>query len=54
MKGEIIYCPTCGLPPEFCEWGPDFNKCKPWLIKNCPQLYPQLAGITIIIIVIII
>eukprot|EP01088_Endostelium_zonatum_P017821 TRINITY_DN5459_c0_g1_i1.p1 TRINITY_DN5459_c0_g1~~TRINITY_DN5459_c0_g1_i1.p1 ORF type:complete len:297 (+),score=114.22 TRINITY_DN5459_c0_g1_i1:136-1026(+) len=44
MRGELIYCPTCGLPPEYCEWGPDFNKCKPWILKNCPQLYPKLAA----------
>jgi density-regulated protein len=33
---------VCGLPPEYCEYGPDFEKCKPWLKKNCPDLYPQL------------
>jgi len=44
LKGELIYCPVCGLPPEYCEFGPDFNACKPWIIKNCPQLYPALVN----------
>lgn len=36
----------CGLPPEFCEFNSKkvFNKCKPWLIKNLPDLYPYLKG----------
>lgn len=40
---QIIYCPVCSLPPEYCEFGPDFEKCKPWLIKNAPELYPDLV-----------
>jgi len=41
---KILYCPMCGLPPEFCEFNSKkvFNKCKPWLIKNLPDLYPYL------------
>jgi len=38
----IVYCGVCGLPPEYCEFGPNFEKCKPWLIQHCPDLYPQL------------
>jgi density-regulated protein DRP1 len=30
------------LPADYCEFGPDFNKCKPWLLANFPDLYPQL------------
>jgi len=33
---------VCSLPPEYCEFGPSFEKCKPWLLENCPDLYPQL------------
>ncbi|GBG74016.1 hypothetical protein CBR_g17727 [Chara braunii] len=40
---EVMYCEVCGLPPEYCEFGPDFVKCKPWLLENCPDLYPDLA-----------
>ncbi|GLT85546.1 hypothetical protein SLE2022_037340 [Rubroshorea leprosula] len=38
----VLYCPVCSLPAEYCEFGPDFEKCKPWLINNAPQLYPDL------------
>lgn len=39
---RVLYCPICSLPAEYCEFGPDFAKCKPWLIKNAPELYPDL------------
>ncbi|KAK8535401.1 hypothetical protein V6N13_081536 [Hibiscus sabdariffa] len=38
----VLYCQVCGLPPEYCEFGPEFDKCKPWLILNAPDLYPDL------------
>ncbi|KAI4344519.1 hypothetical protein L6164_011736 [Bauhinia variegata] len=40
---RVLYCGTCSLPPEYCEFGPDFEKCKPWLIQNVPDLYPDLV-----------
>ncbi|XP_077211277.1 translation machinery-associated protein 22-like isoform X2 [Tasmannia lanceolata] len=40
---RVLYCPICSFPPEYCEFGPDFEKCKPWLIQNTPDLYPNLA-----------
>lgn len=39
---RVLYCSVCSLPAEYCEFGPDFEKCKPWLIKNAPELYPDL------------
>ncbi|KAL1325923.1 hypothetical protein HN51_035967 [Arachis hypogaea] len=39
---RVVYCPVCSMPPEYCEFGPDFEKCKPWLIQNFPDLYPDL------------
>ncbi|KAI5078475.1 hypothetical protein GOP47_0006146 [Adiantum capillus-veneris] len=39
----VLYCAVCSLPAEYCEFGPDFEKCKPWLIKNAPELYPDLV-----------
>ncbi|KAI8016589.1 hypothetical protein LOK49_LG05G02194 [Camellia lanceoleosa] len=27
---------------KLCEFGPDFEKCKPWLIHYAPHLYPDL------------
>jgi len=41
---EMVYCPTCGLPPDFCQYGPSWEKCKPWCMENFPQYYPALAG----------
>ncbi|PWA55985.1 translation initiation factor SUI1 family protein [Artemisia annua] len=41
---KVLYCGVCGLPAEYCEFGPDFEKCKPWLIQNAPNLYPQLVN----------
>ncbi|KAH9607926.1 hypothetical protein KSS87_014000 [Heliosperma pusillum] len=39
---KVLYCGVCGLPAEYCEFGPDFEKCKPWLIQNAPHVYPHL------------
>ncbi|XP_072977785.1 translation machinery-associated protein 22-like isoform X2 [Typha angustifolia] len=25
---HVVYCGVCGLPAEYCEFGPDFAKCK--------------------------
>lgn len=34
----VVYCPVDTFPPEYCEYGPLFNECKPWLAENCPNL----------------
>jgi len=39
---RVLYCAVCSLPAEYCEFGPDFEKCKPWLVQNAPELYPDL------------
>ncbi|CAL1390007.1 unnamed protein product [Linum trigynum] len=39
---RVLYCGVCSLPPEYCEFGSDFEKCKPWLVKNAPDVYPDL------------
>ncbi|KAJ6820611.1 translation machinery-associated protein 22 [Iris pallida] len=39
---RVLYCQVCSLPAEYCEFGPDFEKCKPWLLQNAPHLYPDL------------
>lgn len=35
----VEYCPVDTLPAEYCEYGPLFNECKPWLVANCPSLW---------------
>ena len=34
----------CSLPPEYCQYTSKFEKCKPWLRDNYPELYPQLVA----------
>jgi hypothetical protein len=33
----VVYCPTCSMPPEYCEFGQTFDKCLPWIRENCPE-----------------
>eukprot|EP00573_Skeletonema_grethae_P008555 CAMPEP_0201702180 /NCGR_PEP_ID=MMETSP0578-20130828/35410_1 /ASSEMBLY_ACC=CAM_ASM_000663 /TAXON_ID=267565 /ORGANISM="Skeletonema grethea, Strain CCMP 1804" /LENGTH=259 /DNA_ID=CAMNT_0048189661 /DNA_START=5 /DNA_END=784 /DNA_ORIENTATION=+ len=41
----ILYCDACGMPPEYCEYGPDFEThCIPWLKKTHPDLLSRLHG----------
>ena len=35
---RVVYCPTCSMPPEFCEYGQTFDKCLPWIYANCPEV----------------
>ncbi|XP_030448544.2 translation machinery-associated protein 22 [Syzygium oleosum] len=39
---KVPYCAACSMPAEYCEFAPDFEKCKPWLLQNAPELYPDL------------
>jgi len=39
---KVLYCGVCGLPAEYCEFGSDFQNCKPWLIQHAPHIYPDL------------
>ena len=37
----------CGLPPEYCEFRADFDKCKEWIRENCPEVYPaEVLGVS--------
>ncbi|GLE02111.1 hypothetical protein PINS_up010949 [Pythium insidiosum] len=44
---HVVYCPVDTLPPEFCEYGPMFNECKPWLAEHCPTLFLQKYNRTV-------
>ena len=35
---SVVYCPKCTMPPEYCEHGPCFDDCLPWILKNYPQV----------------
>ncbi|KAL0346695.1 UNVERIFIED_CONTAM: hypothetical protein Scaly_1685500 [Sesamum calycinum] len=34
-----------GYPAEYCEFGPNFEKCKPWLINNAPDLLKDAGDV---------
>ena len=40
---DVEYCGLCGLPPEYCEYGSEPDKCKEWLKENIPDLYEELV-----------
>jgi len=40
----VPYCEICGLPPDFCQYGPSWDKCKPVCMEKYPQYYPELTG----------
>ena len=33
----------CSLPFEYCEWGPQFPKCKEWFQGNFQRYYPEVG-----------
>ena len=37
----VRYCPICSLPPEYCEYGPCFDKCLPWVTENMPEVLSE-------------
>jgi density-regulated protein DRP1 len=42
---KVVYCGKCGMPPEYCHFGPDFEShCDPWLSKNQPVLHAKLKA----------
>ncbi|TFY76034.1 hypothetical protein EWM64_g7978 [Hericium alpestre] len=36
---EVLYCGVCSFPPEYCEFGSSFTRCKEWLHEEHPDLY---------------
>jgi hypothetical protein len=34
---------VCGFPPEYCEYGGSFAKCKIWISKNCADQFPGIS-----------
>mmetsp|Transcript_4893 Transcript_4893/g.7205 ORF Transcript_4893/g.7205 Transcript_4893/m.7205 type:complete len:286 (-) Transcript_4893:832-1689(-) len=40
---KVLYCKKCDMPPEYCEYGPDYEThCLPWLKKYHPDLHEKL------------
>ncbi|KAL5016792.1 hypothetical protein ScPMuIL_006381 [Solemya velum] len=40
----VIYCKECGLPCEYCEYHPNYEKCKVWIEKNLPEEFERLMA----------
>ncbi len=38
---RVVYCGVCGVPPEYCCFGPDWERCQVWITANCPELMPR-------------
>ena len=38
----MIYCGVCTLPPEFCEFGGNYKRCREWLQKMHPEMFEKL------------
>lgn len=43
---QIIYCGECSMPIEYCEYHPNYEKCKLWLEKNLPDEFERLLSLT--------
>lgn len=39
---EVLYCGVCTFPPEYCEFGLSFNRCKEWLNSNHKEVFDNL------------
>jgi hypothetical protein len=37
----VQYCPKCTMPPEYCQFGANFQECFPWIAKNCPEVLSE-------------
>lgn len=35
---EVLYCPNCTFPAEYCEFGGMMDKCRPWLLEHAAEL----------------
>lgn len=42
LPKNIEYCEVCTFPPEYCEFGLSFKRCKEWLQENQPELFEKL------------
>uniref|UniRef100_A0A2M4AS57 Density-regulated protein n=1 Tax=Anopheles triannulatus TaxID=58253 RepID=A0A2M4AS57_9DIPT len=38
----VVCCGNCSMPLEYCEYYPDYEKCKQWLEKNLPIEFERL------------
>lgn len=39
---KVQYCGNCSMPIEYCEYYPEYDKCKQWLEKNLPTEFQKV------------
>ncbi|XP_066250398.1 density-regulated protein homolog [Euwallacea similis] len=39
---HVVYCGNCTMPIEYCEYYPEYEKCKQWLEKNLPSEFEKV------------
>ncbi|KAK0174766.1 hypothetical protein PV327_010497 [Microctonus hyperodae] len=39
---QVQYCGNCSLPIEYCEYYPEYEKCKQWLERNLPTEFEKM------------
>lgn len=39
---KVTYCGVCTFPPEYCEFGASFRRCKEWLAENHSAMFDKL------------
>ncbi|PSN46688.1 Density-regulated protein [Blattella germanica] len=40
---RVLYCGNCSLPIEYCEYYPEYEKCKLWLERNLPTEFERVV-----------
>lgn len=43
---RVMYCGNCSLPLEYCEYYPEYDRCKAWLQHNLPNEFEKLATVS--------
>lgn len=38
----VLYCGNCTMPIEYCEYYPEYEKCKQWLERNLPTEFEKV------------
>lgn len=39
---KVLYCGNCSLPPEYCDFSSDTDRCREWLEKYLPDEFNRL------------
>lgn len=39
---KVLYCGNCSLPPEYCDFSSDTDRCREWLEKYLPDEFSRI------------